>query len=1127
MAAKNGTLVKVITDTSESEKNLKGVIEKLDETNKLLNKISKNKGFESQNKEIEKVSKKLDINAKKISKIGNAFKLTGITAIFAGLSKIGKQTSKMIDSSASYVENLNLMQVAFQDTRDAAEGFVNGLSDIYGLDESSMTRQLGYYRQIGNALAIDSYYADMLAKNLLKMQLDMSSLYNLSFERSGEVLQASMAGQTKPIRGSTGADITQSSLQTDLDRLGINRAVTDLSRAEKSILIYLSLERQLVASQGDLAKTINTTANQQKIFSEQTQRLSRVMGNVLTPVFTKVLYVANGFLMALNEIIQLFATLVGFEIPEYDESSYGLPDYFDDVADSAESASKKLSGLRGFDKLNNITTPNTGGAGGADLGGVDQRLLDALTEYDLKLSGIRNKATEIRDKIMEWLGFTKNVDKATGEITWKYDTLGKSAEQIAREVGNNLGKKLTEFTNNIDWEKYGENIAKGLNISFGFVNSFIDSYSWVGLGSNLAKGLNKLLDTVNWTDIGKALTNKFKIMIETLYGFVSKLDWGKLGDAIGESINGAIENIDISKILGTIVKTLTGLLEALGRAIVKLDFSKLIIPTAVLVSFGKLKSYLKSGEITSLLSGTFIAPLKNLGKLLKDDLAGGFTGLTNAMGKSLDMWSRTMTASQKLGVTLLGATGAVVGIQKLWENMEKIKDEGPSVSNVLGSIGSATGTIVGNAMAGASVGGVYGAIIGASVGLIESATTAILGLVYGTKEVEYTLGEGSQMVISYQEKLNSLTESARENAEVTLGQTARAQELTKELANYVDSNGNVTGSVEEVNTILNTLNDLMGTNYELNGNVITSNGNIVTSYQDIESEIARYCDSLRAEALLESYRDVYLEKLKENITLQEKIKETQDKIAESTKGLDLTNQKTYDKWFSDNHDILSDLFRLNGQLESNTKYAENYEKASAEATLGIYNNVQSLVSDTNATTGKGIEISANFLRDAIDKNKKEVQKTKVSTLNDLKDIENKIKNYSTLNPNVTIDVNANTYNARQKFNKLITDMNNTGITGVNYSTLPFYADGGFPEDGWFRASHGELMGKFDNGETVVANNKQITDGIRQAVMNGAMDAIVANNGNSKNVNVTIVAEDNGLLNAIKFQEKERDRQYGY
>ena len=60
--------------------------------------------------------------------------------------------------------------------------------------------------------------------------------------------------------------------------------------------------------------------------------------------------------------------------------------------------------------------------------------------------------------------------------------------------------------------------------------------------------------------------------------------------------------------------------------------------------------------------------------------------------------------------------------------------------------------------------------------------------------------------------------------------------------------------------------------------------------------------------------------------------------------------------------------------------------------------------------------------------------------------------------------------------------------GINYET---YAQGGFPEDGWFRASHGEMIGKFDNGQSVVANNKQITDGISQAVAPATYAAVKA------------------------------------
>ena len=160
--------------------------------------------------------------------------------------------------------------------------------------------------------------------------------------------------------------------------------------------------------------------------------------------------------MVIVELVEMFAKLVGFEIPEYDANSYGLPDYFDEVADSAGKANNKLLGLRGFDKINNIKTPTSSETGSGSLAGiVDKRLLDALDEYNLKIDGIQNKATQIRDTIMEWLGFTKKINAETGEITWKYDTLGKSAEQIAKEIEVSEKticewKKQKEFKDEID-----------------------------------------------------------------------------------------------------------------------------------------------------------------------------------------------------------------------------------------------------------------------------------------------------------------------------------------------------------------------------------------------------------------------------------------------------------------------------------------------------------------------------------------------------------------------------------------------------------------------------------------------------------------------------------------------------
>ena len=45
----------------------------------------------------------------------------------------------------------------------------------------------------------------------------------------------------------------------------------------------------------------------------------------------------------------------------------------------------------------------------------------------------------------------------------------------------------------------------------------------------------------------------------------------------------------------------------------------------------------------------------------------------------------------------------------------------------------------------------------------------------------------------------------------------------------------------------------------------------------------------------------------------------------------------------------------------------------------------------------------------------------------------------------------------------------------------------------FLANHNEMIGKFSNGKTAVANNQQITEGIKQAVMEGMAQVMMNSN----------------------------------
>lgn len=69
----------------------------------------------------------------------------------------------------------------------------------------------------------------------------------------------------------------------------------------------------------------------------------------------------------------------------------------------------------------------------------------------------------------------------------------------------------------------------------------------------------------------------------------------------------------------------------------------------------------------------------------------------------------------------------------------------------------------------------------------------------------------------------------------------------------------------------------------------------------------------------------------------------------------------------------------------------------------------------------------------------------------------------------------------------------SGIGKIKLSDLiPAYEVGGFPEDGLFFANHDELVGRFSNGKTAVANNPDIQKGIEEAAYRGFVRASAEN-----------------------------------
>lgn len=495
----NQTTVSIqFKNSVRGEKNLEKYAETLQKINGSLNAIDigKSKELDSQIKYGSKETKKMAKN------FNTAFDISKFHNIARSFERLITTISKYTKKSAEYLENMNLLDVAFRGTTEEAEKFVNTLTEMYGLDESWGYRTVGMFKQLANAMGLSDEIGTDLAKTLTQLSIDLSSLYNVDVDDAVSKLQSALAGQTKPVRF-FGADITQNTLQLTLETHGIDKFVSDLSYAEKRLLIVASILEQTSEAQGDWGRTINSIANQMRIFQQQTERLTRALGNLFMPILEKILPVMNAILMVLTEIINWLATLVGYNEEDYDYFG-GVNNSVSDLIENLDKASagveKLKSGLRSFDKLNNISSTSGAVTGGIGLSGDILELYNkASANYLKNLDQISNKATEIRDKIMEWLGFSKEIDEVTGDITFKFEHI---------TVGTILGGLI--------FASFGASLFKTISgvlkkLGFGFSKTggmtlFTKLTLYIaGLALN-ADAISGLLDEgATWTNVLEAL----------------------------------------------------------------------------------------------------------------------------------------------------------------------------------------------------------------------------------------------------------------------------------------------------------------------------------------------------------------------------------------------------------------------------------------------------------------------------------------------------------------------------------------------------------------------------------------------------------------------------------------------
>ena len=355
-----------------------------------------------------------------------------IAMAYTAVKRVASVIASWINKSNEYIENLNLFTVARGDYATEAQKYAEMVGELMGIDPGEWMRNQGVFMTLATGFGVVNDRAYTMSKNLTQLGYDLSSFFNITFEDAMQKLQSGISGELEPLRR-LGYDLSQARLEAVALSLGIDKAVSSMTQAEKAELRYYAIMNQVTTAQGDMARTLNAPANQLRVLQAQATQAARALGNIFIPALNAVLPYAIAVAQVIRFLANTIASLFGFSLPEVDYSGIGelaggASDASDAIDDTTGSVKKLKKSLLGIDELNLLTDNSDSGGGGADFGGGGGGFDFELPEYDFLGELANSRVAQIVEEMKEWLGLT-------GEIKSWSDLLNTNFGQILILVG--------------------------------------------------------------------------------------------------------------------------------------------------------------------------------------------------------------------------------------------------------------------------------------------------------------------------------------------------------------------------------------------------------------------------------------------------------------------------------------------------------------------------------------------------------------------------------------------------------------------------------------------------------------------------------------------------------------------
>lgn len=1004
--------------------------------------------------------------------------------VMRAVGKIGSA----VDLASQLTEVQNVVDTTFGDMASKVDDFTKTSIQDFGMSELTVKQISSRFQALGTSIGISSEQvangtavankalmsqnntlykttdsmADM-SLNLTRLAGDMASFYDVDQADVAKSLQSIFSGTIAPLRR-YGLDLTQATLSEWAMKNGLDANIKSMTQAEKVLLRYNYVMANTQAAQGDFAKTANTWANSVRVLKQEFQAWGSIIGSVVINALKPFVQALSKVMLKVISFTRTVADALGaifgwtIEISGRGATADGMEDIADgvgDIGDNADSSNKKAQKLKktllsideihALDDNSDSGSGGGSGSGGSGGGGAGGGVNSSLKKTDGLLEKYKSSIKDLYS-LGKYIGDA--LASAMESIDW---------QKIYRKA-DNFGKGLADFLNGLISPRLfydlGATIAGSLNTALHFLNSFGTTFDWTNFGLSIANGINGFFENFDFALLAKTINAWVQGIYTMLTTAIKNVSWKD----ILKGITDFLSNLDIKTveiIVGTLlIKKIISLKSgSVAPAFIGKSLSKAIAQAiASKIGFELVEGAGIGTAIMQAFKTIFASLSTNLGLLIE----GLFSGLS--LGDAIT--AAFGTGAVDLLATIGSAFSAIAGtILSIVNFVKMLKDGFSWVNELLMVIGVALATI-GAILAG--VAALPAVIVGAIVAAVATIVVVVKDNWSAVCELFSTVGDwfnGNVIkpVVSFfkdmWKTISGFFGSLWKDI-VTVWQGASkwfSSTVIEPIVGFFKGFATRAQQIFQGIWIIIKAIWIVASSW-FNNNVITPISNLFNFLKTL---------------------------------IQTTIQTAKDFVFSTWQGVA--------SWFNSTViQPISNFFNmLKAGITSALSVAKNFVISTWQSVAGWFNgNVISPITNCFNIMKNGITNAFNYVWSSI----------RGGVTGAMNYVISKIENGVNF---VVSGINS----LLRGFNKVVSmaakvaGANWNGVSLVPKVHIPRLASGGiFPrgEDGMAFINHNELVGKFSNGRNVVANNQQITEGIKQAVMEGMAQVMMNSNagGNS-------------------------------